>query len=238
VSAARYRSRGGTPERDPPRRTKSTPRAPGRPRAAEGVDEEAFLEAALRAFAVQGYDGVSVRLLSKELGVSHSWVHQRFGSKEGLWYAAVDHAFGRQAATIAFDPTITDPLEQLERVIKRFLRYAAEHPELGRIVNTEDTKRLDYLYENYIDPPRTSVARLLDHLISERRVRPVTMRTLLLLIAHGAAAPFELAPLARRLADSEKREEDVAAHIEAATRIIIDGLRVTAEAPVAAGPPG
>ena len=170
-------------------------------------------------------------MLNKQLGVSHSWVHQRFGSKEGLWYAAVDHAFGRQAATIAFDPTITDPLEQLERVIKRFLRYAAEHPELGRIVNTEgseDTNRLDYLYEHYIEPPRTSVARLLDHLISERRVRPVTMRTLFLLIAHGAAAPFELAPLARKLADSEHGEEDNTAHIEAATRIIIDGLRLDA----------
>jgi TetR/AcrR family transcriptional regulator len=205
-------------------------RPPGRPRAAESVDEQAFLDTALKAFAAQGYDAVSVRKLNRRLGVSHSWVHQRFGSKLGLWYAAVDHAFGEQATTIAFDPTINDPLDQLERVVRRFLRYTAEHPELGRIVNAEgaeDTERLAYLYQHYIDPPRASLERLLTHLIAEGRIRPVKMRTLFLLIAHGAAAPFELAPLARHLAESESASaEDVDEHIDAATRIIIDGLRI------------
>ena len=69
-------------------------RAPGRPRAEDSVDEAAFLQAALEAFSRRGYGGVSARELSKELGVSHSWVHQRFGSKDGLWRAAVDHGFG------------------------------------------------------------------------------------------------------------------------------------------------
>ncbi len=205
------------------------PRSPGRPPAGESVDEAAFLDAALKAFAEHGYAAVSVRMLNKQLGVSHSWVHQRFGSKRALWYAAVDHAFGRQATTIAFDPTVNDPLEQLELVIRRFLRYTAEHPDLGRLVSieaAEDTERLDYLYEHYIDPPRTSLQRLLTHLIAEGRVRPVKMRTLFLLIAHGAAAPFELAPLAQHLADSEAAPvADVEEHIESATRIIIDGLR-------------
>lgn len=206
-------------------------RAPGRPRADEGVDEQGFLEAALRAFAVHGYDGVSVRMLNKELGVSPSWVHQRYGSKEGLWYAAVDHGFGRQAATLTFDPTLTDPLDQLDHGIRQFLRYSAEHPELLMMMNAEgaqDTRRLDYIHKNYIEPVLAPFDRLLQHLIDEGRVRPVTMRTLFLLIAHGGAAPFGLRPLARRLDRSDPGSaKNLNEHIEAVTRIVIDGLRIT-----------
>jgi AcrR family transcriptional regulator len=205
-------------------------RAPGRPRAEESVDEAAFLQAALEAFSRRGYDGVSVRELSKELGVSHSWVHQRFGSKDGLWHAAVDHGFGRQVAVVEFDPTISDPLEQLERVIRDFLRYSAEHPELALLMNaegTQDTERLDYIYENYIAPPLEPFDRLLRHLVAEGRVRSVPMRTVFLLLGHGATALFGLVPLARRLDRPDPTSaKTVREHIEAVTRIIVDGLRV------------
>jgi AcrR family transcriptional regulator len=205
-------------------------RAPGRPRAEESVDEAAFLQAALEAFSRRGYDGVSVRELSKGLGVSHSWVHQRFGSKDGLWYAAVDHGFGRQAAVVAFDPTVSDPLEQLERVVREFLRYSAEHPELALLMNiegTRDTERLDYIYENYMAPPLEPFDRLLRHLIAEGRVRPVSMRTVFLLLGHGATALFGLVPLARRLDRSDPTSaKAIREHIDAVTRIVVDGLRI------------
>ena len=66
-------------------------RRQGRPRnedAPASLDE--ILGAALRAFATHGYDGVSLRTLNRELGASHNLLHGRFGSKEALWYAAVD----------------------------------------------------------------------------------------------------------------------------------------------------
>ena len=68
------------------------PRGPGRPRT---IDDETVLLAALRAFAAQGYDGMSVRTLNAGLNISHNTLHQRFGSKEGLWKAAVEHGFKR-----------------------------------------------------------------------------------------------------------------------------------------------
>lgn len=205
-------------------------RAPGRPRAEESVDEEAFLQTALEAFSRRGYDGVSVRELSKDLGVSHGWVNQRFGSKDGLWHAAVDHGFGRQAALVGFDPTILDPLEQLEHGIREFLRYSAEHPELALLMSIEgarDSERLDYIYEHYIAPPLEPFDRLLRHLIAEGRARPVPMRTVFLLLGHGATALFGLVPLARRLDRPDPTSaKTVKEHIDAVTRIIIDGLRI------------
>lgn len=204
-------------------------RAPGRPRAEDSVDEAAFLQAALAAFSRLGYGGVSVRELSKALGVSHSWVHQRFGSKDGLWRASVDHGFGQQLAVVAFDPTISDPLEQFEHAIREFLRYSAAHPELALLMNaegTQDTARLDYIYENYISPALEPFDRLLRHLVAEGRVRPVSMRTVFLLLGHGATAMFGLVPLARRLDRADPTSaKTVREHIEAVTRIIVDGLR-------------
>src|SRR5882672_9363709 len=99
---------------------KQTKRA-GRPRAQDApVTLEQILDAAFRAFATYGYDGVAVRTLNRELGVSHNLIHQRFGSKLGLWYAAVDRAFGQQVTELAtaFDPTLADPLDQLDYAIR------------------------------------------------------------------------------------------------------------------------
>src|ERR1700704_7056837 len=96
----------------------------GRPRAQDApVTLEQILDAAFRAFATYGYDGATVRTLNSELGVSHNLIHQRFGSKQGLWYAAVDRAFSQQVTQLAtaFDPTLADPLDQLHHAIRRFV---------------------------------------------------------------------------------------------------------------------
>src|ERR1700730_15353318 len=97
----------------------------GRPKAKDApVTLEQILDAAFRAFATHGYDGEAVRPLNRELGVSHNLIHQRFGSKLGLWYAAVDRAFGRQVTELAaaFDPTLADPLDQLNHTIRHVVR--------------------------------------------------------------------------------------------------------------------
>jgi AcrR family transcriptional regulator len=205
----------------------------GRPRAEDApATPEQILDAAFRAFATFGYDGVSVRVLNRDLGVSHNLIHQRFGSKLGLWYAAVDRAYGRQVTELAsaFDPTLADPLDQLNHAIRRFVHYNAERPELLGLMNIEgrvDSERLDYIYENYIAPALAPLGRLLEHLQKEGRIRPISLRALFFLIAHGAAAPFTLAPLARRFNDSDPLHADqVAEQAELTADVITGGLRL------------
>ena len=77
----------------------ATPRGRGRPRIGEQLDLAALLQAALDAFAETGYDGTSVRELSRRLGVSHALLTARFGSKEGLWFAAMEHALAQAERT-------------------------------------------------------------------------------------------------------------------------------------------
>jgi TetR/AcrR family transcriptional regulator len=181
----------------------------GRPKAEDApVTVERILDEAFRAFATYGYDGVAVRNLNRELGVSHNLIHQRFGSKLGLWHAAVDRAFSQQVGELAtaFDPTLNDPLDQLNYAIRRFVHYSAEHPELLGLMNIEarvDSERLDYIYDNYLGPALRPLGALLDYLQKEGRIRPISLRALFFLVAHGAAAPFTLAPLARRFDNTD-----------------------------------
>jgi AcrR family transcriptional regulator len=205
----------------------------GRPRAQDApVTLEQILDAAFRAFATYGYDGVVVRTLNRELGVSHNLIHQRFGSKEGLWYAAVDRAFGQQVTQLAtaFDPTLSDPLDQLNYAIRRFVRYCAERPELLGLMNIEarvDSERLDYIYDNYIAPAMAPLGRLLEHLRENGHIRPISLRALFFLIAHGAAAPFTLAPLARHFDKTDPLDPDqIAEHAALTADVITSGLRL------------
>ena len=69
-------------------------RTRGRP-AHSAVSNDSLLETALQSSVENGYDGASVREIARRLANSHNQVAQRFGSKETLWYAAVDHGFGR-----------------------------------------------------------------------------------------------------------------------------------------------
>jgi len=207
----------------------------GRPRAEDApATLEQILDAAFRAFATYGYEGVAVRTLNRELGVSHNLIHQRFGSKQALWYAAVDRAFGQQTTALAtaFDPTLGDPLEQLNHAIRSFVRYNAERPELLGLMNIEgrvDSERLDYIYDNYIAPALAPLGRLLDYLQKEGRIRPISLRALFFLVAHGAAAPFTLAPLARHFDNTDPLDPGQVAEQAALTAdVITSGLRLRA----------
>src|SRR3982074_2134569 len=199
----------------------------GRPKAQDApVTVEQILDAAFRAFATYGYDGVAVRTLNRELGVSHNLIHQRFGSKQGLWYAAVDRAFSQQITQLAtgFDPTLADPLDQLNHAIRRFVRYSAERPELLGLMNIEarvDSERLDYIYDNYVAPALAPLGRLLDHLRKKGRIRPMSLRALFFLIAHGAAAPFTLAALARHFDNTDPLDPNQVAKQAALTADVI-----------------
>ena len=173
----------------------------GRPKAADSTPQQDILETALVAFATYGYDGVSVRTLNRGLGVSHNLIYQRFGSKDDLWRASVDFGFSPLLRIMQgiFDPTLTEPLEQLRLAIRNYVVFSANHPELVALMNIEarqDTDRLAYIYDNYIQPALTGVGRLLVYLAERKTIRPIALREFHFLVAHGAAALYSLVPLA------------------------------------------
>lgn len=64
----------------------------GRPRS---VDDSQVLDAAMLAFWQDGYEGVSTRALEAATGLPASSLYHRFGSKDGLFAAALEHYLAR-----------------------------------------------------------------------------------------------------------------------------------------------
>ena len=210
----------------------TAPRTRGRPKAADVVPGEEILAVALRTFATNGYDGVSLQTINKELGASRNLTYQRFGTKEELWKAAVDYGFGGLVdhSRALWDPTVTDPLEQLRLAIRRFVLYSAQHPELLGLMSIEgrqNTARLNYIYDTYIEPSQRPLARLLQHLADEGTIRAIPYRTFFFLFAHGGASSFTLAPLAMKFDPSDPSAPGNAEEqADLAATIIVEGLRL------------
>jgi AcrR family transcriptional regulator len=103
-------------------------RGPGR-RAGRRKTE--VLEAACRVIADRGADATRFADVAAESGVPVSTLQYYFGSREDLLVAAFRHASGTEIAALEADiAAMTDPWEQLERIISRALTgYQPEAPE-------------------------------------------------------------------------------------------------------------
>ena len=213
----------------------------GRPRIRQ--DEE-ILGAALEAFAAQGYDAMSLRSLNAHLGLSHGTISQRFGTKERLYFAAIDLGFAtfiadidrrRQHLLAAADPP--DDLAELRATIRAFLGAALERPELGRLMNQEGlqpTVRLRYIVDSVMVPLMGVVGELLDRLRTTGRIRPVTARGLFFLVGHGAEAPYTLTALSEAF-DGIDGPLDPERHADDMTDLLMRGITVEgADAPAGA----
>ena len=205
-------------------------RGRGRPRAGEEIGLDLLLLAALDAFAENGYDGTSVRELSRRLGVSHALLTARFGSKEGLWFAAMEHVLAQaeQAWREVADSPALDDLDALRQGVVRQLIFSAALPQVLRIMSHEgaiDSPRLRFVMDRFVNPLRPGVERLLGRLVAAGRIRPVPYATLHFLTIHGGGAPFANPVEAELLgAPAHPDAEDIRAHAEAVADVLIAGI--------------
>jgi AcrR family transcriptional regulator len=191
-----------------------------------------LLDAALEAFAEQGYAGTSVRELARRLGVHHNHIPQRFGSKERLWYTAVDHGFGLilEELMSAFEEPAHDELARLRTMVVRFIEINAARPALLRIVNSEaviDGPRLEYLFRAYIEPVRRYGSHVLSRLEARGEVSTSSAGILYFLMAGGIGGPIIFPGLADRLGVGLDPADPDAVHRLAVEMVdvLFDGLR-------------
>lgn len=167
------------------------------------VTDGDLLDLALDAFADGGYEGTSVRELCRRLQVSHNLVHERYGSKEQLWYAAIDHGFRQLASELATAAIGVegDDLDRLRAILVRYVEVTVRRPALIRIINTEAARpggRLDHVYEQYIRPAHEVADAVLRSLERDGRVRRISPAALHFLVGHGAGGLVSLPALAGR----------------------------------------
>jgi AcrR family transcriptional regulator len=200
--------------------------AVGRPRIRS--DEE-ILHAALEAFAASGYEGMSVRTVSANLGLSHETVNRRFGSKKDLYFAALDFGFTGLFDAIATErargPAELDDLAELREAIRTFMVAATTHPALGRILQQEGmvpSERLAYIVERAFAPGMLDMIEVTQRLTTAGVIRPTSARELFFL-AQAGAAPFAAQALSRTF-DVIDGPLDPTTYIDHVADVIVQGL--------------
>jgi AcrR family transcriptional regulator len=116
-------------------------RGRGRPRLASDASEtrEAILDAAMRVFSRDGYDGGSVGKISKAANSVDRMIYYYFGSKEGLYDAVLQVMYGRMsAAEEALDIDLSDPVAAMRSIIAFVYSYYRENPDFIVLLNTEN----------------------------------------------------------------------------------------------------
>ncbi|HEY6684052.1 MAG TPA: TetR/AcrR family transcriptional regulator [Propionibacteriaceae bacterium] len=199
-------------------------RGPGRPPAdAPLPDLEEILQRGLEAFAEVGYEAVSVRQLNERLGMGHTFIYDRYGSKEAFWRAVMESAIGHVTDEVmaAFDrEQPTDDLARLIASVRAFHQAAAHRPHLTRVIDYEaarDSARLAFLYT--LMRPLNDTARP----VFDRLVRQGTLRDIPWYLFHFAVTKplgmYSQAPLARLFG----RPEDADDHTLMST-LVLNGL--------------
>ena len=112
-------------------------------RQSTDTKEIIFLTAA-RLFAKKGYNGVSMREISEQSGVTKPTIYYYFGSKEGIYEELIDT--GMQYVQSSFENIINIDVSAKAKLVlmtKTFFQIAIEAPEYSKFFMTIATPMTD-----------------------------------------------------------------------------------------------
>jgi AcrR family transcriptional regulator len=99
---------------------------------------EEILQQAIRLFAEHGYGGTDTQMLADQLKVGKGTLYRYFPSKEELFLAAADYVMRKlRDYVLSYVEAAADPFDQIERGIRGYLVYFAEHPEFVELLIQE-----------------------------------------------------------------------------------------------------
>ncbi len=194
-------------------------------------NRERLLDAALVEFGAKGFEGASTRAIAERADAHQPQIHYHFESKEDLWKAAVDHLFaelGRAMEGLDVAAGRTDALaDGFAEMIRRFVRFAAAHPELNQIMVHEATARgarLRWMTERHVRPLYDAVRLLWRRLRLARIAAPIGDAVFHYVLVGAASLPYVNAPEARLLTGEEPTDASwVEAHAEGLVATFLPG---------------
>lgn len=139
---------------------RASPRKTSVKRDPEGTRRR-ILDAARDEFSRGGYAGARVDRIGAAAGANERMLYYYFGSKEGLFLAVLERAYLELAeAERALDLESKDPVSAVRELVAFTWTYYLDHPELIRLVNSENlhearhlkqSKRIDELISPIIE---------------------------------------------------------------------------------------
>jgi len=164
----------------------------------------ALVQAALRLFGRQGFDGTSTREIAAEAKANIGSIAYHFGGKEGLRIAAADYivdtiqaiagqAIGDSQQPPSGHPTAEMPTReaaraQLSSALERMVGFVVASPQAGEIVQfvlrelSHPTAALDRIYEGVFEPTHRRLCLIWEQATGEPAESEATRLTVFTLI--------------------------------------------------------
>lgn len=126
--------------------------SPGRPSTAVPT-REVILDTAERLFAARGVDGVAVRDLAAEMGITASSLYNHFPSKQTLYEAVVERGLLpiTQVVTKSWQDGVSP--DRVHETLDRLTAHLARHPDIARLLQRallEDSPTVQALIERWV----------------------------------------------------------------------------------------
>ncbi len=114
--------------------------APFGPRAVNIAEtRERILKAAIEQFAQGGFSGARIEVICKHADVNPRMIYHYFGDKAGLYVAVLEHVLGQlRTEELKLDVSQSEPLEGLLTMFDFIHGHFASHPELIRLLSSEN----------------------------------------------------------------------------------------------------
>ncbi len=154
-----------------------------------------ILERAVPLFAKKGYNGVSMRDLSKAVGVSAAALYHHFADKDALYLEMMKYAFKDKAIIIVESLNVEgSPQKRLEHFLNSLIHLNAEDPDFRALVQWElldkDENRLKMVAESVFLEPFKSISKLAEELAPGMDPHMLTVSIIALVMFH-----FEMASM-------------------------------------------
>ncbi|MFZ4810921.1 MAG: TetR/AcrR family transcriptional regulator [Ilumatobacteraceae bacterium] len=186
-----------------------------------------ILAAALDLFSEQSFDGATTREIAARAGVTQGLLNYHFSSKDELWRAAVDDIFVELNDALdrrADGLRGVDALTTARLVIREFVYFSAQHPQLHRIITQEcktDGPRMDWLVERHVRRHFEQTTAMFAGLVRDGHVPAIPVAHLFYILTSAATSVFVLAPELRRVAGLEPTDDAVVeAHADAVITLL------------------
>lgn len=136
-----------------------------------------MLDAATAVFASRGYRQTDVQFIADALGMGKGSIYRQFGTKEALFFAAVDRVICRLNEFINAEASaVDDSLEKIRVGMRAHLRFFDAHPaavELLVLERAEFKDRDQPSYAEFVEANAEPWRVLLRGLIEDGRIRDV-----------------------------------------------------------------
>lgn len=188
---------------------------------------EAILEAALRAFAQDGFGGASMPKIAKMAQVAPPLIHYYFGSKDNLWRETVDYSLGelrREASAIRSATRALAPLDRLRALLQAHAHFAARWPDHFVMIIAEarsQSERYAWVHENYTGVLFNEIVSILQDAKDQGQIKDVPVDQVAISLVGGILLYFTVYPEVTKEKDVGEVADDYTALI---FRMLLEGV--------------